>query len=91
MVARRKTVELRPEDDAFVERKVAEGQYSNADEVISAAIRILREQEEDFDRLLVKEVLPVHDRLMTDPSLTRPLDEVFNRLRRRHEARLRQR
>lgn len=89
MTARRKTVELLPEDDAFVTRKVALGEYRSADEVVSAAIQALREREKDFDRLLIEEAVPVLEGLLANPASARPVDEVFDRLRRRHEARLR--
>lgn len=89
MTARRKTIELQPEDDAFVTRKIDLGEYGSADEVVSAGIRALREREEDFERRLVEEALPALNRLREDPSRGRTIDEVFDRLRSRHEARLR--
>jgi antitoxin ParD1/3/4 len=88
MTSRRKTIELQPEDDAFVTRKVDLGEYRSADEVVSAGIQALREREENLDRLLVEEALPALNRLREDPSRGRTIDEVFGRLRSRHETRL---
>lgn len=89
MTARRQTVELLPEDDAFVARKIDLGEYETAEEVVSAGIQALRDQEDSFERRLREEALPALERLLEDPSRGRTIDEVFGRLRSRHEARLR--
>lgn len=87
MTARRKTIELQPEDDAFVERKIALGEYNSADEVVSAGIRALRDREESFERMVRKEVLPVLDHLLAHPETARTSEQVMARIREHHQRR----
>lgn len=87
MTARRKTVELQPEDDAFVERKLAKGEYRSADEVVSAALQAMRQREAGFERMLREEVLPVHDRLLAHPETGRTPEQVMDRIRDHHQRR----
>ncbi len=88
MTARRKTIELQPEDDAFVARMVDRGEYRSADEVVSAALQAMKERDEDFERMVRKEVLPVLDHLLAHPETALSADEVFGKIRARHEARV---
>ncbi len=88
MTSRPKTIELQPEDDAFVMRKVDLGEYRSADEVVSAGIQALREREESFERMVRKEVLPVLDNLLAHPETALSADEVFGKIRARHDARI---
>lgn len=87
MTARRKTVELLPEDDAFVARKVDLGEYETADEVVSAALQAMREREQAFERMVRKEVLPALDHLLAHPETARTPDQVMARIREHHARR----
>ncbi len=84
MTARRKTVELQPEDDAYVARKVELGAYRSAEEAVSAGIQALREREERLEQMIREEVLPAHDRLLANPESGRTPEQVMARIRDHH-------
>jgi putative addiction module CopG family antidote len=84
MTARRNTVELQPEDDAYVARKVELGAFRSAEEAVSAGIQALREREERLERLIREEVLPAHDRLLAHPETGRTSDQVMSGIRENH-------
>lgn len=87
MTARRKTIELRPEDQAFVARMVDRGEYGSADEVVSAALQAMKERNEDFERMVRKEVLPALDHLLARPETARTSEQVMARIREHHQRR----
>lgn len=67
-----------------VESRVASGAYASASEVVRAGLRALDREEEalnDWMRARIQEALD-------DPRPSVPLDEVFARLRARHNARM---
>lgn len=86
MTARLKTVELQPEDDAYVARNVELGAYRNAEEAVSAGIQALREREERLERMIREEVLPAHDRLLAHPESGRTPEQVMSRIRDHHSC-----
>ena len=83
----RRKVDLDADDAAYVEAKVAAGEYPSAAAVVSQGLTELRRQEVEFEAWLRKDVFPVCDALDADPSRSIPIDEVFARLRARHAAR----
>lgn len=68
-----------------VERRVASGDYASASEVIRAGLRALDREDEALDAVMKQRVREALD----DPRPDVPADEVFARLRQRHEARVR--
>jgi antitoxin ParD1/3/4 len=79
------TVDLGDMQDSF-EARLASGAYRSADELMREALRALDREEhpridDDFLRQKVEEAL-------ADPSPDIPMEEVFERLRRKHEQRM---
>ena len=67
-----------------VERRVAEGRYASASEVVRDALRALDREDELFDEILKAKVQEALD----DPRPPISLEEAFGRLRAKHEARI---
>jgi antitoxin ParD1/3/4 len=67
-----------------VEARVKSGAYASASEVLRAAVRALDREEVAIGDWLRQRV----DEAFADPRPSVPADEVFERLRRRHAARL---
>lgn len=84
----KRSVDIREEDAAFVDRLVSSGAYDSAEDVISAGISALRDHEADFERWLREKVVPVAREMEAHPERGIPAAEVFAELRRRHELRL---
>lgn len=82
-------LKLPPEDEAFVTDKIESGEYSSAVEVVSAGLRALREQDGIVTDEQLDQALKALDHLTAHPETARPIDDVFRRLRERHEARMR--
>jgi putative addiction module CopG family antidote len=97
----KRSFDLSAEQAAFIDRKVASGEFSSANALIEEGIRTLQEREAfddelpemdeaTLERLIRDEVMPVYEQLMADPSSAIPAEEVFDRLRKRHEERMAQ-
>jgi antitoxin ParD1/3/4 len=67
-----------------VEARVKSGAYASASEVLRAAVRALDREEIAVGDWLRQRV----DEAFADPRPSMPVDEVFERLRQRHAARL---
>ena len=65
-----------------VQARIDSGEYSSADEVIQAGLDALERQEAEFNEILRQKIQEALD----DPSPSIPLDEVFERLERKHAA-----
>lgn len=83
----KRTVSLPVEHSAFIDAKVAAGDYASASEVVRAGLRALQERDAAVERWLREEVAPAYDALKTDPSRGIPAGKVFSELRARHAAR----
>lgn len=80
--ARTLTVSLGPQQ-ALVDRRLASGAYASASEVVRAGLRALEREEAVLDeetRRMVQEALD-------DPRPPVPMEEVFDRIERKHAAR----
>ena len=84
----KRTVSLPVEHSAFIEAKVASGDYASASEVVRAGLRALQERDAAIERWLREEVAPVHDAMKSDPSRGIASERVFSEIRARHAARL---
>lgn len=67
-----------------VDARVKSGAYSSASEVVRAGLRALDREEEALNELLRTKIKESLD----DPRPDIPLEEVFDRLEKKHAARL---
>lgn len=70
-----------------VDERVGSGAYSSASEVIRAGLRALDREEAALDEVLRRKIQEAYD----DPRPSVPAEEVFERLRRHHGARMKAR
>ena len=84
----KRTVSLPDEQSAFIDAKVATGDYASASEVVRAGLRALKERDEAVERWLRDEVAPTVDAMRGDPSRAIPAGEVRIALAARHAARV---
>lgn len=68
-----------------VEKRVQEGRYASVSEVIRDGLRALDREDELFDEILRIKV----QEALADPRPPISLEEAFNRLAAKHEARVR--
>ena len=87
-VAAKRTFDLLPEQSAFIDAQVASGTFADASEVVGAGLWALQQQNGAMERWLNEEVAATYDRWKADPSGGISADEMADRMRRRHEARL---
>jgi len=84
----KRTVSLPEEQAAFIDAKVAAGDYASASEVVRAGLRALKERDEAVERWLLSEVAPTWDAMAGDPARAVDRDQVLSDLRARHAARM---
>jgi antitoxin ParD1/3/4 len=87
----KRTISLPPEHAAFIDAKVAAGDYASASEVVRAGLRALQERDAAVERWLREEVAPAYDAMKADPSRGTEAKDVFAEIRMRHAARLKDR
>lgn len=83
----RRTISLPPEHAAFIDAKVASGDYGSASEVVRAGLRALQERDAAVERWLRDGVAPVYDAMKADPSRGIDAETVFSEIRSRHAVR----
>lgn len=87
----KRTFSLPGEQAAFIDAKVAAGDYASASEVVRAGIRALKERDEAVERWLREEVAPTFDAMASDPARSVAAEVVFADIRARHTERLKDR
>lgn len=65
-----------------VRKRIESGQYSSPSEVIRAGLEALEREEAEFDDYLREKV----EEALNDPRPDIPMEEVFERLERKHAA-----
>jgi antitoxin ParD1/3/4 len=83
----KRTVSLPAEQAAYIDAKVAAGDYASASEVVRAGLRALKERDQAIERWLVEEVAPTYDAMAADPDSAISLDDVHAAILARHAAR----
>ena len=73
-------IQLKPEQEKFVRDKIASGAYSNADDVIAEAFRLLETRENKLKELQDK--IAIGTEQLANGQLSDG-EEVFDRLRRK--------
>ncbi|WP_309606220.1 type II toxin-antitoxin system ParD family antitoxin [Phenylobacterium sp.] len=83
----KRTVSLPAEQAAYIDAKVAGGDYASASEVVRAGLRALKERDAAIERWLVEEVAPTYDAYKADPDDVLSLDDLQQALDAHHAAR----
>ena len=78
----KRTFSLTEEQARFIDEKVARGDYASGSEVVREGLREMREDEAIIEDWLHREVVPAIKELEEHPELARPIDEVFDQLKR---------
>ena len=87
-VTEKRTFSLPAEQAAFIDAQVKAGSFASASEVVRAGLRALQERDAAIERWLRDEVVPAYDRWKADPDDVISPQEMAERMRRRHVARL---
>jgi antitoxin ParD1/3/4 len=72
------TIQLKPEQEKFIQEKIASGEYSNADDVISQAFKLLEARERKIKEL--REQIAIGTEQIANGKVTDG-EIVFDRLR----------
>ncbi len=84
---RQMSITLPNEMAQMVKDKVESGAYASESEVIRDGLRSLQERDAAVERWLRDEAVPSYRAYLADPARVRPLDEVFDEVIGRLEAR----
>lgn len=79
---------LPAEQAAFIDRLVMSGSYASASEVVRDGLRALQDRNAAVERWLREEVASTYDRWKADPGRAISSEEMAERMRKRHEERL---
>jgi len=82
------TISITLPDDLvrLIREKVSTGAYASVSEVIREAVRVWQDREREQEAHLADIRVRI-ERSLADPRPSRPMDEVFDRLERRHAGR----
>lgn len=84
----KRTFSLPAEQSAFIDDLVKSGAYATSSEVIRAGLRALQERDAAVERWLREEVAPTYDRMKANPGRGITVEEMAERSRKRHAARM---
>lgn len=84
----KRTISLPAEHAAFVDAKVAAGDYASVSEVVRAGLRALQERDAAVERWLREDVAATYDMMKAEPKRGIAAEEVFAEIRARHAAKL---
>lgn len=84
----KRTFSLPAEQSAFIDQLVQSGVYATSSEVIRAGLRALQERDAAVERWLREEVAPAYDAWKAGPGRGISPEEMTERARKRHAARL---
>jgi antitoxin ParD1/3/4 len=82
----KRTISLPAEHAAFIDKKVAAGDYASASEVVRAGLRALQERDAAMEPWLREEVVPAYNKMKANPSSAIDAKKAFDELRAHHAA-----
>lgn len=85
----KRTFSLPAEQAAFIDAQVRAGSFASASEVVRAGLRALQERDAAMERWLREEVVATYDASKAHPERLIPAEDMAERMRQRHEARMR--
>ena len=85
----KRTFSLPTEHAAFIDAQVASGAFASGSEVVRAGLQALQERDAVLERWLRKEVAATNDAMKANPGRALSAKVVFDEIRARHDARLR--
>jgi antitoxin ParD1/3/4 len=88
MSTEKRTISLPFDQAAFVDSKVASGDYASVSEVVRAGLRALKERDDAVERWLKEDVAATYDAMVADPKRGVSVDDAFAAVRARHGKRL---
>jgi antitoxin ParD1/3/4 len=83
----KRTYSLTAEQAAFIDRKVASGEYASGSEVVRSGLREMQEHDAVIEKWLHEEVIPAYERWKAGKEKTYPAEEVFDRIQAMLEER----
>jgi antitoxin ParD1/3/4 len=84
----KRTISLSQEQAAFVDAKVASGDYASVSEVIRDGLRIVKARDDEFEHFLRTKGVEAYDLHMADPSSGIPIEDVLLEIEARYQARI---
>lgn len=85
----KRTFSLPAEQAAFIDAQVRAGSFASASEVVRAGLRALQERDAAMERWLREKVVATYDASKAHPEHLIPAEDMAERMRQRHEARMR--
>ncbi len=79
----KRTISLPQEHAAYVDAKVASGDYASVSEVVREGLRTLKARDDAIEAWLRGPVVETYDKMEANPSLGIPIKEAFDIIRRR--------
>jgi antitoxin ParD1/3/4 len=74
----KRTISLPPEHAAYVDAKVASGDYASVSEVVREGLRSLKARDDAIEAWMRGPVVETYDKMRKDPSRGIPVEEAFD-------------
>ena len=74
--------------ERIIRKQLETGRYEDAGDVVSAALEMLDDSDDGFERWLREDIPSRMAELVANPEIAIPADEVFAEIEARHRARL---
>jgi Arc/MetJ-type ribon-helix-helix transcriptional regulator len=80
-------VKLSVKSVEYLKKKVASGEFASESDALDDMVAARRDEDAELERWEREVVVPVHDRLMADPSSAIPIEEVERHLEEKRRQR----
>lgn len=84
----KRTISLSAEQAAFIDAKVANGDYASVSEVIREGLRKMKALDDEFEHFLRTKGVEAYDEMVAHPERGIPIEDVWRELEARHQARV---